>query len=229
MVISGYDNVYELLVKNADHTSDRSPASMPPQIENAVRKSPGLLWAPFPHWKVLRTFSLNILRDEGMGKTQLEHKIRTEIDLFCAQYLEQNVNKPFDFSIPLCKATNNIISEMIFGGRNDYEDPEFDCIIRMLNQSIVMASRAAIAKNIPLMKFFSFSGLKNSNEASKATLGEMSTRVKEHKAKLDVDNPKDIFDLYLCHQLSLPEVERKNVFSGNLTIVLILKVWFTSV
>jgi len=41
VVVSGYDAIYRLLVKNADHTSARSTASMTPTIKMAVQKTPG--------------------------------------------------------------------------------------------------------------------------------------------------------------------------------------------
>lgn len=41
MVVSGYDNVYSLLVKNADYTSNRTYASMPQLFQEIAAITPG--------------------------------------------------------------------------------------------------------------------------------------------------------------------------------------------
>ena len=41
VVISGYDNFHNLLVKSADYTSTRSTASMTKVIQDAARDTPG--------------------------------------------------------------------------------------------------------------------------------------------------------------------------------------------
>ena len=39
----------------------------------------GLLYAQHPHWKIMRTFTLNSLRGDGMGRAVLEPQILEEI------------------------------------------------------------------------------------------------------------------------------------------------------
>lgn len=43
VVVSGYDNFYKLLVKNADHTSTRCPDSLGPYVVEVVSREPGTI------------------------------------------------------------------------------------------------------------------------------------------------------------------------------------------
>ena len=44
----------------------------------------GLFWAPYPHWKTLRSFAISTIREEGMGKASMEPQAVKEIE----QYLD---------------------------------------------------------------------------------------------------------------------------------------------
>ena len=54
----------------------------------------GILWAPFPLWKTLRSFALTRLREEGFGKSAVEPKIMSEIDVFIGQFITPAIGKP---------------------------------------------------------------------------------------------------------------------------------------
>ena len=48
----------------------------------------GLFFAPYPHWKTLRTVSLHSLRDDGMGRAALEPKIAEEIEEYIKHFIK---------------------------------------------------------------------------------------------------------------------------------------------
>lgn len=82
----------------------------------------GILWAPFPYWKTLRSFALTRLREEGFGKSAIEPEIMSEIDVFIGQLITPTIGKPVSIHHAISKFTYNLISEMISNTRMDYED-----------------------------------------------------------------------------------------------------------
>lgn len=41
VVVAGYATVYDVVMKNADHTSNRTARSMPKTLENSAKETPG--------------------------------------------------------------------------------------------------------------------------------------------------------------------------------------------
>ena len=67
-------------------------------------------------WQVLRRFTMQALRDFGVGKKSIEEKIQGEATALIKE-LEKLEGKPQDASIPTQRAVTNIICSIIFGDR----------------------------------------------------------------------------------------------------------------
>lgn len=89
----------------------------------------GILWAPFPHWKTLRSFALMRIREEGFGKSAIEPEIMSEIDVFIGQFITPTIGKLLSIHHAILKFTYNLISEMISNTRMDYEDPQLQFLL----------------------------------------------------------------------------------------------------
>ncbi|KAF6040855.1 hypothetical protein EB796_000838 [Bugula neritina] len=198
VVVSGYDAIYRLLVKNADCTSTRSIASMTPTIKIAAQKTPGVFWAPYPLWKDLRSFSISSMRDEGMGKSTLEPQLIEEIELFIAHFIEPNLNNPIEMTLGLSQATNNMISQMMFHRRFDYDDEAFKTRIESINESFSIGLKISMIGNLPFGKYFIKSAIERDDYIMHTILlPALQHLIDEHKDDLDEHNPRDIMDKYL--------------------------------
>ena len=67
-------------------------------------------------WRELRRFTIQALRDFGVGKISLEEKVATEIDAL-STYLKNTDGKPLVFNRPIQKLVGNVIFGIVFGKR----------------------------------------------------------------------------------------------------------------
>lgn len=90
-----------------------------PENFSANPKSPSLLEMSGDSWKAHRRLSLHILRDVGMGKSQLEMKVKQEIENF----LPTLNSGPIDLFPKLMSTVANNISNLLMGHGLEYDDP----------------------------------------------------------------------------------------------------------
>ncbi|XP_067947649.1 uncharacterized protein [Watersipora subatra] len=203
VIISGYDNFYQLLVKRGDITSSRTPGSiLSKRTQEIVKKTPGLFWAPYPHWKTLRSFSLSTLREEGMGKTTLEPQILQEIGHYCSTFIEPNLSSPIELKHSLAQATCNVISQMMYAKRFDYDDEKFNRLIAAVDESLALGVKIAITANIniPGIEWLLGSTMERDKYLNEEILmPSLQSYIDEHKADLDRENPRDLTDRFLIH------------------------------
>ncbi|XP_067950311.1 cytochrome P450 2C1-like [Watersipora subatra] len=154
VVVSGYNNFNHLLVKNSQYSSTRSAKALTSLNTEMAKHSPGILWAPFPQWKSLRSMAISSLRDEGMGKAFLEPKIMEEIEEYIKHYIKPHSETPISVQRSLSKASNNLISQMVLGQRFSYEDKQVAAILDCLNEMFALAGKLSILDNIPLAGLF---------------------------------------------------------------------------
>ena len=76
----------------------------------------GLTYNSGHPWKTLRRFTLQALRDFGVGKLTLEERIREEILVLSAILKDAN-NSPIRMKPYLLSAATNIICSVMFGAR----------------------------------------------------------------------------------------------------------------
>ena len=74
-----------------------------------------------PEFKTVRTGVLKALRDQGMGKKEMEIKIMEEVEGFLYEIGKFN-EKPFDIADLCHVSVSNIMCSVAFGKRYDYSD-----------------------------------------------------------------------------------------------------------
>ncbi|CAG5133137.1 unnamed protein product [Candidula unifasciata] len=149
IVVNGYDNIKELLVKHADKLPD-----IPRTFRNDVIKeeNKGILGASGANWKEQRTVSLAILRTFGVGKNVLAERIEEEVEVYINK-LASLKGQPADVKLLTNISVSNVICSIIIGKRFDYDDPYFMTFMEHLNNTVRYGSKMSLLKLFPFLYY----------------------------------------------------------------------------
>ncbi|CAK6437081.1 unnamed protein product [Pipistrellus nathusii] len=194
VILCGHEAVKEALVDKADDFSGRGELA---SIERNFQGY-GVAMANGERWKILRRFSLTILRDFGMGKRSIEERIQEEAG-FLLEELRKTKGAPTEPTFFLSRTVSNVISSVVFGRRFDYEDKTFLKLLQMINGSFIEMSTpwaqlydmySAIMQHLPGRHnriYYLIEELKDF----------IASRVKINEESLDPQNPRDFIDCFL--------------------------------
>ena len=202
VVLHGYDAIYQALVKQAHEFSDR-PTFLP-GVQRFITKfdGHGIVFEKYNStWKMLRRFTIQTLRDFGVGKSSIEEKIMIEVDA-ATKVIEVEAGRPFEIAPLLAKMAGNVIYGIVFGQRFEYSDSKFEMIHRMSTTALRGQGANSIANFFPLWVTWIFD--KQSNKEARMRADNLDTikefileRIKEHEDSFDENNIRDFVDLYI--------------------------------
>ncbi|KAK3777617.1 hypothetical protein RRG08_021733 [Elysia crispata] len=133
IVVNGFENMRDILVKHADITSDR-PVDLSSQVIG--EENHGLMTSRGPNWKEQRSTSMAILREFGMGKNIMAQKAESEVQIYIEK-LASFHGKAIDLPLLNNAAVCNVVCSIIVGDRFDYDDEYFQRMIKNLNAFVV--------------------------------------------------------------------------------------------
>uniref|UniRef100_A0A8C2P5I1 Cytochrome P450 2J2 n=1 Tax=Capra hircus TaxID=9925 RepID=A0A8C2P5I1_CAPHI len=129
VVITGLPLIKEVLVHQDQNFVNRPITP----IRERVFKENGLIMSNGHIWKEQRRFSLTALRNFGLGRKSLEEHIQEEV-AFLIQAIGEKNGQPFDPHFIINNAVSNIICSITFGERFDYQDDQFQELLRLLDE-----------------------------------------------------------------------------------------------
>ncbi|XP_078677535.1 cytochrome P450 2J2-like [Branchiostoma floridae x Branchiostoma belcheri] len=209
VVLNGYDTVHKAFVGKAEDFSGR------PTFIYFINKisdgGKGVIFAPYgPFWKEQRKFTLMSLRDFGFGKRSIEGKIIEE-----SQALQSEIAKfdgqPFSTHRLLQNAVANVICNIVFGDRWEYDDPLFQRMMDALDY-MVSTNVFAVPQNfIPFTRYIpGWEGrLKPWMKKFLSIMGYLREELDKHKASFDPNDLRDFIDAYLL------EIQRQKDVEGT--------------
>uniref|UniRef100_A0A8C5RR17 Cytochrome P450 2G1-like n=1 Tax=Laticauda laticaudata TaxID=8630 RepID=A0A8C5RR17_LATLA len=194
VVLCGYEAVKEALIDKAEVFSGRKTN---PTLQRTFQEH-GVVFAEGQRWKQLRRFSLNVLRNFGMGKKSIEGRIQEEAQ-FLLEEFQRTREKPFNPIFLLSCSVSNIICSIVFGNRFDYKDEEFLALMKMMNDSFRQISNSwsqfyDIYAN--LLRFFPGPHTKIYDILEDMRVF-IAKRVEKNKETLDPNAPRDYIDCFL--------------------------------
>lgn len=149
IVVSGYQNIKELLISNAENIPD-APKSLINDILGETNK--GIVGASGENWKEQRSVSLSILRSFGMGTNILAVKIQEEVAEYVAG-LAGLKGKPADVRLLTNVSVSNIICSIIVGKRFHHDDHEFVRLIGFLGDIVKFLPQMQLLIFMPILRF----------------------------------------------------------------------------
>ncbi|KAB0340939.1 hypothetical protein FD755_024590, partial [Muntiacus reevesi] len=129
VLLTGLPLIKEALVHQGQNFSNRT---VMPLQERMINKK-GLIMSSGQLWKEQRRFALTTLRNFGLGKKSLEERIQEEATYLIQTIREEN-GQPFDPHFTINNAVSNIICSITFGERFDYQDDQFQELLRLLDE-----------------------------------------------------------------------------------------------
>uniref|UniRef100_A0A3B4BQ67 Cytochrome P450, family 2, subfamily N, polypeptide 13 n=1 Tax=Pygocentrus nattereri TaxID=42514 RepID=A0A3B4BQ67_PYGNA len=196
--LTGYKMVKEALVNQAENFADRPYSPLAVRIYSG---NVGLFSSNGETWKKQRRFALSTLKNFGLGKKTMELAICEE-SRFLQDEMDRQKGEAFDPTELFNNAVSNIICQLVFGQRFDYNDHDFRLMLRYISEAIQLEgsmwgwfyeSFPAIMKHLPGRHNVLF---RNYEFVSKF----IRKNLDKHKADLDSSNPQCYMDSFLIEK-----------------------------
>ncbi|XP_032822976.2 cytochrome P450 2D15-like [Petromyzon marinus] len=191
VVVNGYQLVKEVLMSH-----DFSDRPYIPLME-IMQQNLGIIGAPYGEgWKRRRRFTLSTLRNFGFGRKTIEERILTEAEVLIETFKQEAT--AFDPHCNMNNAVSNIICSLVFGRRFDYVDQHFQELLHLIEENMVLQGGplGQICSIFPVL--CKLPGPQQRIFTSQAKVQAlMDDKIAEHRATLDLSNPRDLIDAYL--------------------------------
>ncbi|XP_053776806.1 cytochrome P450 2J2 isoform X2 [Desmodus rotundus] len=194
IVVTGLPLIKEALVHQGHKFLDR-PVS--PIRERIFRKN-GLIMSNGQIWKEQRRFTLTTLRNFGLGKKSLDERIQEEV-YHLALAMEEENGQPFNPHFKINNAISNVICSITFGERFEYQDDQFQEMLKLLDEVICLETSvwSHLYSTFPRIMHFvpgPHQALFSKWEKLKLFISHV---IEKHKSEWNPDETRDFIDAYL--------------------------------
>nr|XP_034364013.1 cytochrome P450 2C6-like isoform X2 [Arvicanthis niloticus] len=135
VVLHGYEAVKEALIDHGGEFADRGRFP----VTDKIVKGLGIVFSHGNRWKEIRRFTLTTLRNLGMGKRNIEDRVKEEAQCLVEELRKTN-GSPCDPTFILGCAPCNVICSIIFQNRFDYKDQDFLILMEKVNENVKILS-----------------------------------------------------------------------------------------
>lgn len=217
--LCSYELIREALKKQ--EVSSRIPFQKFPNINKVisdlyVHGFHGIVVTEGKEWQEQRRFAMKTLKDFGFGKSSMEESMHEEIRFFCDQ-LRKDSGPSVDLSNSFNVLVINSLWKIIGGKRFDYTDERFGELIDYVKKgfsAIAPTPRLALLFLFPALRnwFPKLTGFDAMKKGYHGMYDFLMKEIEEHKANLDLDNPKDFIDTYLLEMQKKEDREEVDSF-----------------
>uniref|UniRef100_A0AAY5KYF5 Cytochrome P450, family 2, subfamily N, polypeptide 13 n=1 Tax=Esox lucius TaxID=8010 RepID=A0AAY5KYF5_ESOLU len=214
--VTGYKMVKEALVTQGENFASRPYSPMSARVYagnyTAMFVSTGLFMSNGLPWRKQRRFALSSLRNFGLGKNSMERVICEEI-CYLQEEIEKETGGAFYPASMFNNAVANVICQMVFGKRFDYEDHNFQIMLKCLNEAIRIegSTWGRLYEAFPAL-MDRLPGPHNTMFSHYKALGQfIQEDVERHKQNLDTSNPRDYIDAFLI-EMENPQHSKEDGF-----------------
>ncbi|KAE8605374.1 hypothetical protein XENTR_v10015087 [Xenopus tropicalis] len=197
VVLCGYDAVKDALINHAEEFSERAVST----LSRKRLKGYGIIFSHGENWKVMRRFTLATLRDFGMGKRTIEDRINEECN-FLMETFKSYKGEPFETNLIMNAAVANIIVSILLAHRFEYQDPTLLKLIGLINEIVKLSGRPIIMiyDAFPSVVSWLPGSHQKVLENTRGLRNFIKETFTEHKARLDINDQRDLIDVFLVKQ-----------------------------
>ncbi|XP_036001061.1 cytochrome P450 2D26-like [Fundulus heteroclitus] len=194
VVINGFKAMKEAIVTKSIDFAGR-PRGL---FINDLMQTKGVIMADYgPIWRERRRFALMNLKNFGLGKKSMEERILEEIQ-YIIETLEKNCGNTVSPQVMFHNAGSNIICQLLFGTRYEYDDETIKLIVRCFTEitKIINSPWAMLYDSVPLIRHLPLP-FNKAFEDMEIFLNIARHLVNEHKRTRVSGEPRDFVDCYL--------------------------------
>ncbi|XP_048361641.1 cytochrome P450 2J2-like [Sphaerodactylus townsendi] len=218
VAVTGLPLVKEALVHQGENFVDRPHFPLHKEIFGPF----GLINSNGSIWKEQRRFALSTLRNFGLGRRSLEHRIQEETR-FLTEVIRDESGQPFDPHFQINNAVSNIICSVTFGDRYDYHDSQFRKLLHLLDEALYLQGSvwSQVYDVFPtIMKYLPgpHQTLRKNWDQIKCFIKEI---IEKHKADWNPSQPRDFIDAYLSEMAkegAAASFHEENLISSTLDL-----------
>ncbi|XP_022095211.1 cytochrome P450 2U1-like [Acanthaster planci] len=189
VVLNDAISIQEALIKQADSFSGRK---VPEAVKRSFPMKGTILFGTGEDWHALRRFTVASMRNLGVGKNNMALCINEEARILCDSF-EKHGGRPFNPLTLVSSAISNVICQMSFGHRYDYDNEAFVRIQDNLRKRMSF-SRASLVNYFPFL--FYTPVFKELRELDEERRRDVQAVVYEHLATFDPKHFRDMIDLF---------------------------------
>ncbi|XP_058663997.1 cytochrome P450 2J2-like isoform X2 [Ammospiza caudacuta] len=194
VLISGMRLVKEVLVNQGDKFLERPDLPFDEQMFSKI----GLVFSTGHLWKAQRRFTLTTLRNFGLGKRSLEERIQEECRYLVDVFRDEQGN-PFNPQLKITNAVANVICSLIFGNRFDYDDEDFQRLLKLMNEMTALhgAVTSQLYNNFPSIMKYLPGAHQTIFKHWRVLQKFMQEQINKHKEDWNPSESRDYIDSYL--------------------------------
>ena len=179
----------------------------------------GIVSSSGSNWKHQRSFALAKLRGFGFGKKHFESSIMEEIEAFL-KLLSSYKRGPFDLTGILNTSMANNVMSITIGRRFDYDDPEFNRFLDVLNDVVSNPAVSGPVNFVPLLSKIPGDPFAVAPVTKKMDIlfDYFRKEIKEHIETLDDCNIRDFTDAYVKEMKKHEASDSTSYYSGIATL-----------
>ena len=210
VIMSGYEDLKSFLNSQKSEIRLHSPIARILAYGTAKRNV-GILFNGEPEFKELRRFTLKCFRDLGVGKNQSE-AIVLEESRNLVEEIERlrshggGVISGARLDTVFKKTALNVVWHFCAGRRFDYEDKRMEKLLFFLDCFVILGNDI-LGKPLGSLPFLrhlppyrsKYNAVKDGLDLLREFISES---IEEHVDSLDVNNPRDLIDMYLIEAQS---------------------------
>ncbi|XP_013410305.1 cytochrome P450 2C42-like isoform X1 [Lingula anatina] len=151
-----------------------------------------------------------------------EKHIDGEVDALL-RYIREQRGEPFQFNFPMKATTSNVIGTVLFGSRQEYDDPVFKRLLQVFQKAMLLSGQLSIRQFLPFLSFIP------SVDERKAAWGEFSDilneKLVEHRATYREGTTRGFIDAFI-HKIIENENGVQNLFTEADLLPSLLTLYF---